>query len=76
VPRYQATVHRAALPAVGRHLVAGMRAHRSQIPASALADAAFAGTYGTEWFVREGRPGLLDVVADDSSTGDARAAEG
>jgi hypothetical protein len=76
VPRYQATVHRAALPAVGRHLVAGMRAHRSQIPASALADAVFAGTYGTEWFVRERGSGLLDAVADASSTADAPAADG
>ncbi|SNR24500.1 PIG-L family deacetylase [Blastococcus mobilis] len=55
---------------------AAMRVHRSQIPMSALARTRFAGTYGTEWFVREGRPGLLDVVADDSSTGDTRAAEG
>jgi len=52
-----------------------MRVHRSQIPASALAGATFAGTYGTEWFVCGGRPGFLDVVAD-STAGDARAAEG
>ncbi len=40
-----------------------MSAHRSQIPARALALGGFARRYGREWFVRRGPVGLLDELA-------------
>jgi LmbE family N-acetylglucosaminyl deacetylase len=41
---------------------AAMAAHASQIDAAALRPRGFAATYGTEWYVRTGAPGLVDEV--------------
>lgn len=43
---------------------AAMAAHASQIPQSALRRRGFAHAYGTEWYVRAGGPGTLDVLSD------------
>jgi LmbE family N-acetylglucosaminyl deacetylase len=40
---------------------AAMAAHASQIDGAALRHRGFAGTYRREWYVRSGRPGLLDL---------------
>jgi LmbE family N-acetylglucosaminyl deacetylase len=40
---------------------AAMAAHASQIDVAVLRHRRFAGTYGREWYVRSGRPGLLDL---------------
>jgi LmbE family N-acetylglucosaminyl deacetylase len=45
--------------------MAAMTAHASQIGPQWLDHAGFAGAYGREWFVRRGRPGLLDALAAD-----------
>jgi LmbE family N-acetylglucosaminyl deacetylase len=45
--------------------MAAMTAHASQIGPQWLDHAGFAGAYGREWFVRRGRPGLLDELAAD-----------
>jgi LmbE family N-acetylglucosaminyl deacetylase len=45
--------------------MAAMTAHASQIGPQWLDHAGFASAYGTEWFVRRGRPGLLDALARD-----------
>jgi LmbE family N-acetylglucosaminyl deacetylase len=42
-----------------------MAAHGSQIPRDVLTASAFDRTYEYEWFVRIGRPGILDEVADE-----------
>jgi LmbE family N-acetylglucosaminyl deacetylase len=45
--------------------MAAMTAHASQIGPEWLDHAGFAAAYGREWFVRRGRPGLLDALAAD-----------
>lgn len=42
---------------------AAMAAHGSQIDPAAVRRRGFAGTYGLEWYVRTGRPGLLDALS-------------
>lgn len=39
-------------------------AHASQVTPDDLADMSFAESYGLEWFVRAGEPGLLDRIGD------------
>jgi LmbE family N-acetylglucosaminyl deacetylase len=41
---------------------AAMAAHASQIDGAALRRRGFAETYGLEWYVRTGAPGLLDAL--------------
>jgi LmbE family N-acetylglucosaminyl deacetylase len=42
-----------------------MAAHESQISLDVLTGSAFHRTYEYEWFVRTGRPGILDEIADE-----------
>jgi LmbE family N-acetylglucosaminyl deacetylase len=44
---------------------AAMAAHPSQIGPEFLAEAAFASSYGREWFVRRGPAGVLDALANN-----------
>ncbi len=46
--------------------MAAMAAHGSQIAAAALDSSAFGHGYGREWFVRRGRPGILESLATES----------
>jgi N-acetyl-1-D-myo-inositol-2-amino-2-deoxy-alpha-D-glucopyranoside deacetylase len=41
-----------------------MAAHYSQISAARLDGPEFAGTYGVEWYVRDGRPGVLEALGN------------
>jgi LmbE family N-acetylglucosaminyl deacetylase len=43
---------------------AAMAAHYSQISAARLDGPEFAGTYGVEWYVRDGRPGVLEALGN------------
>jgi LmbE family N-acetylglucosaminyl deacetylase len=43
---------------------AAIAAHSSQVPPEALEPASFERSYGLEWYVRAGRPGLLDELGN------------
>lgn len=69
--RISVTVH-----AEGPDLLAKMAAmatHASQVGAADLDPARFAVTYGREWFVREGDPGVLDAILPASAVPAAAA---
>jgi len=43
---------------------AAIAAHSSQVPGDALDEASFGDSYGLEWYVRDGAPGLLDELGN------------
>ena len=53
--------------------MAAMASHGSQITAEWLDASTFGPGYGREWFVRHGRPGILDTLAAHPPAAEAGA---
>ncbi|WP_051426433.1 PIG-L deacetylase family protein [Jiangella gansuensis] len=74
IPGDDVTLRLAATPAELEVKRAAIAAHASQVSPAAIPVADFDRAYGSEWFVRDGVPGILDELGDVTTTASTTSA--